>query len=174
MDILVAVIGALLLAQFIGGRVAFILAFVALVGRRALRRRRRVAAIEKLGLPPEDLQAVSEDLQSGNRDAAIQRIAAVQERHRAALHASGIDVSAMTPEIGPYTSIPLSRSFVFFGRGGGIRTPTSGFGVRTSQHQPVATNSNEHSETPRLARGLGIFLVTSLLLLASPCLSPQS
>ncbi len=99
MDILVAIIGALLLAQFIDGRVAFVLAFVALVGWLAFRRRRRVAEIRRLGLPPEDLKAVSEDLQSGNRDAAIQRIAAAQEQ-REALRASGIDTSALTADIG--------------------------------------------------------------------------
>lgn len=100
MDILVAIIGAFLLAQLIDGRVAFVLALVALVGRRALIHRRRVSKIQKLGLPPEDLKAVNEDLQSGNRDTAIERIAAVQARHRAVLRDRGLDVSAMTPEIG--------------------------------------------------------------------------
>lgn len=100
MDIVVAIVGAFLLAQFIDGRVAFALALIAVVGRRALLHRRRVAEVQKLGLPPEDLEAVSEALQSGNRDSALARIAAVQERQRAALHARGVDVSAMTPEIG--------------------------------------------------------------------------
>lgn len=100
MDIFVAIIGALLLAQFIDGRVAFFLGLVALVGWRVLRRRRKVAEIRRLGLPPEDLRAVSEDLQRGDRDAAIQRIADVQERQREALRAKGIDVSAITADIG--------------------------------------------------------------------------
>lgn len=100
MDIFVTVVAAIVLAQFIDGRVAFVLAVVAVVGRRVLLHRRKVAEIEKLGLPPKDLKAVSEDLQRGDRNSAIARIAAVQEQHRAELRAGGIDVSAKVLEIG--------------------------------------------------------------------------
>lgn len=100
MDIVVAVIAAVVLAQFIDGRVVFAFALVGVVGRRALLHRRRLTELRKLGLPPEDLKAVSGALQKGDRDAANTRIAAVQERYRAELRARGIDTSVMTPEVG--------------------------------------------------------------------------
>ena len=100
MDIIVATIAAILLAQFIDGRVALVLAVVAVVGRRVFLHRRRLAEIKKLGLAPDDLKAVTEHLQRGDRDAAIERIAAVQDRDRAELRSRGLDLSAITPEVG--------------------------------------------------------------------------
>jgi len=100
MDIIVAIISALILAQFIDGRLAFALALAALIGRRLLRHRRAMNEIHKLGLPPNEVEKVQEELRSGDRDAAVQRIANIQEVRRADLLAKGVDIQAMTPEIG--------------------------------------------------------------------------
>lgn len=56
--------------------------------------------MRRLGLSPDEVQIVQEGLRSGNRDAAIQRIAEIQEQQRAELLVAGVDVRAMTPEIG--------------------------------------------------------------------------
>ncbi|RKY09223.1 MAG: hypothetical protein DRP66_02715 [Planctomycetota bacterium] len=100
MDTFIAVIVAFILAQFIDGRVAFALSFVVLVGRRLLRHQRAIKDIQRLGLTPEVCKEVSKDLQDGNHDAAVQRIAEHQEKQLADLLAIGVDVRAMTPEIG--------------------------------------------------------------------------
>lgn len=100
MNIIVAVITALILAQFIDGRLAFALALAALIGRRLLRHRRAINEMRKLGLPPNEVEKVQEELRSGNRDAAVQRIANIQEQQRADLLAKGVDIQATTPEIG--------------------------------------------------------------------------
>ncbi|MGB7060733.1 MAG: hypothetical protein WBF13_00085 [Candidatus Zixiibacteriota bacterium] len=53
-----------------------------------------------LSVPPNELEKLEGELQKGNRDAALQRIANIQEKHRAELLAKGIDIRAITPEIG--------------------------------------------------------------------------
>lgn len=97
MDILIVIVVASFLSVFIDGRLAFALSVVVIVGVRLLLRHRRVTKeMQDLGLCKE----VFKDLQEGNRDAAVQRIAEHQEKQSADLLASGVDVRAMTPEIG--------------------------------------------------------------------------
>jgi hypothetical protein len=100
MDIIVAVIAALILAQFIDGRLAFALVLAAFIGRRLLRHRHAIKEMRSLNLPPTELERVQEELRSDNRDAVLQRITNIQEQQRADLLAKGIDVRAMTPEVG--------------------------------------------------------------------------
>ena len=100
MDIVVGVLAAFVLAQFIDGRVAFALAIVGVVGRRLWLRRRARAVIESTGLSREEFAQVQKDLGRGDRAAAEQRIAAAQERTKAVLHGASINVDAITPLIG--------------------------------------------------------------------------
>lgn len=100
MDIVVAIVAAFVLAQFIDGRVAFALAVVVVVGRRLWLRRKAQAAIDSMGLSREEFALVQKDLERGDQPAAEQRIAAAQARNKAALRAAGINVDAITPLIG--------------------------------------------------------------------------
>jgi len=63
-------------------------------------RARAEKEMRTLGLSPDEVEIVQEGLRSGNRDAAIQRLAEIQEQRRVDLLAAGVDVRAMTPEIG--------------------------------------------------------------------------
>ena len=100
MDIVVAIVAAFVLAQFIDGRVAFALAIVVVVGRRLWLRRKAQAVIDSTGLSREEFALVQRDLERGDQAAAQQRIAAAQARNKAVLRAAGIDVDAITPLIG--------------------------------------------------------------------------
>jgi hypothetical protein len=100
MDLLIAVILWLILTQFMDGRVAFVLIGVALVGRRWLRhqrategQRRTAEEMRQLGISPQEFGSLS-------REEAIERVTAAQEKHRETLAAQGVDVRALTPEIG--------------------------------------------------------------------------
>ena len=53
-----------------------------------------------VGLSQNEVESVQEELRSGNQESAIQRIAEIQEQKRADLLVEGVDIRAMTPEIG--------------------------------------------------------------------------
>ncbi len=96
MHIVIAVIVWLILAQFIDGRIAFVPVATALAGRVWLRHRRATRTAEEmqqLGIHPQEFATLS-------REEAVERVAAAQEEQREALAARGIDVLALTPEIG--------------------------------------------------------------------------
>lgn len=103
-NIVVAIVAALVLAQFIDGRLAVVLAFIALVGWRLLRRRLAVgeitAELRDMGFSSADIAELHQDLRSGNREQMVQKIAERQERQRADMAEAGIDVNAMKPEVG--------------------------------------------------------------------------
>jgi len=63
-------------------------------------RARAEKEMRTLGLSPDEVESVLEELRSGNQDAVLQRLAEIQEQQRAGLLAAGVDVRAMTPEIG--------------------------------------------------------------------------
>lgn len=57
--------------------------------------------IKDSGLTPEEISLVQEDLRKGNHEAAVQRIAAAQERQRKKFKATtGVDIKDIVPEIG--------------------------------------------------------------------------
>lgn len=100
MDIVLAVVLWLILAQFMDGRVAFGLVGIALVGRRWLRYRRATEVqrrtekeLRQLGISPQEFANL-------NKQEAVEHVAAAQEKHREAFAAQGIDVRAFVPEIG--------------------------------------------------------------------------
>jgi hypothetical protein len=99
-DIVVGVVAAFVLAQIIDGRVALAVAIVAVVGRRLWLRSKAHAVMRQMGLTREEFAQVRQDLGSGDHAAAEQRIAAAQERNKAALRVAGINVDAITPLIG--------------------------------------------------------------------------
>ena len=87
MDIVVAIIGALIL--------------LSIIAYRFWRGRRGRKAVEEFGLNPEEFALVQRDIQRGDQEAAQRRIAAAQERLRAEFQkATGIDVQNIVPEIG--------------------------------------------------------------------------
>ncbi|MCJ7498338.1 MAG: hypothetical protein MUO78_09450 [candidate division Zixibacteria bacterium] len=89
------------LAQFIDGRIAFGIGCLFVVAITYIRSRRARKAISDLGLTAEEGSLIQEDLQKGNHDAAVQRIAAAQERQRTKIKEStGVDVRDIIPEIG--------------------------------------------------------------------------
>ncbi len=80
--------------------IALILAFAVLIGRRLLRHRGALNEMRKLGLTPNQFEKIQEELQSGNREAALQRIANIQKQQRTDFLKEGFDIQAMTPIIG--------------------------------------------------------------------------
>ena len=100
LDIVIAIVAAVVLAQFIDGRVALALSVVVVVGRRLWLRRKAQAMIDSTGLSREEFALAQRDLERGDKAAVEQRIAAAQARKKSALHAAGIDVDAITPLIG--------------------------------------------------------------------------
>jgi hypothetical protein len=100
MDIVIAIISALVLAQFIDGRVAFVLVGLIFAGRQVFLHKQRLAEIERLGLGGEDAKTVSEHIKSGDQDAAIKHVEEMQERQRTALSSMGLDVKEVIPEVG--------------------------------------------------------------------------
>lgn len=74
--IIFGVIVFLVLAQFIDGRIAFAIGLVLVVVVRYVRHRRIISKIVKdIGLTPEEVSSVTEDLRQGDREAVVQRIA---------------------------------------------------------------------------------------------------
>lgn len=105
MDIVAAIIGALILAQLIDGRVAFAVGLLSVVAFRLERRRRVRRAARQFGLSPKEVALVLQDQQRGDHEAALRRIEAAQEGQRAKFReTTGVDVSATTPEIGVHVS----------------------------------------------------------------------
>lgn len=103
MNAVIAIVIAIILAQFMDGRIAFGLPIVFYVGWWLLahtRHKRQIKEMKGYGLSPEEQKRVIDDLNSGNREAALQLITEVQERQREELLEKGLDVSAMTLEIG--------------------------------------------------------------------------
>ncbi len=91
------------LAQFIDGRLAFLLGLAFVVVARAVQsgRAARKKYLDGLGLSDEESRLLQEDIRKGERDAAVQRIAAAQERQRAKLQeTTGIDFRDTPPMIG--------------------------------------------------------------------------
>lgn len=98
MHIVIAVIAWLILAQFIDGRLAFVLVAIVLTGRVLLRHRnreqRRVTDdLQRLGISPQELSELS-------REEAIERLTIAQEEYRESLAAQGMDLQAFVPEVG--------------------------------------------------------------------------
>ena len=103
LKIVVVFIGTLILAQLINGIAAFAIGLVVLVVWSLLdsRKQSREAYLQKeLGLNPKEAQDVIDQLGSGNRSAAVERIQSAQERQRASLLEQGIDPFAIIPLIG--------------------------------------------------------------------------
>jgi len=100
--------GFLILAQFINGVAAFAIGCAVLVvwsvrdSRKQIREseNRFEKLVSRVGLNPEEAQAIQDDLARGNRSAAVGRIQAAQDRQRATLLALGIDPFATMPMIG--------------------------------------------------------------------------
>jgi len=95
----------LILAQFIDGRVACAIGVAAVAGYLGTlfiwRRRRARTTAAQFGLRPDELTSFLGDLQRGDKDSALGRIASAQERHRSEFkEATGIDSHTITPMIG--------------------------------------------------------------------------
>jgi hypothetical protein len=105
-DLVVAVIATLVLAQFIDGRLAFVVGGVGFVAFRMWRRvRSSVRALwaeqaEEAGLTPELAKTIRDRLNRGGREASNQELAAVQEKQRAQLADAGFDSTGAIPLIG--------------------------------------------------------------------------
>jgi len=101
MDIVVAIIGSLILAQLIDGRVAFGIGFLVVLTFRLMRRQQFRKMAQQLGLSEEEMALLKNALQRGKQEEAMQYIAAAQQRKLAEFQAAtGIDVAAITPVIG--------------------------------------------------------------------------
>lgn len=99
--IIFGVIISFVLAQFIDGRIAFGIGFVFVVAVPYIRSRSARKAINDLGLTTEEGSLIQEDLQKGNHEAGVQRIATAQELKRKKFKEStGVDMSDITPDIG--------------------------------------------------------------------------
>jgi hypothetical protein len=91
------------LAQFMDGRVAFLIgiAFVIVVGVAQRRRQARRKAMDGLGLTDEEARQLQEYARKGDREATLQLITSAQARQRASFHAAtGVDLKGITPEVG--------------------------------------------------------------------------
>ena len=87
MRIVLVLIGTLILAQFINMIAAFAIGLAVLVVWVLLDSRKQIreAGILGLGLSSEEAQAIQNDLSSGNRSSAVQRLQEAQERKLASL-----------------------------------------------------------------------------------------
>jgi len=89
------------LAQFIDGRIAFVIGCAFVIAVPFIRSRRAKKVINNLGLTPEESSLIQKDLQKGDHEAVVQRIAAVQGRQQKKIkEATGVDVKNIVPEIG--------------------------------------------------------------------------
>lgn len=89
------------LAQFIDGRIAFVIGCVFVIAVPFIRTRHVRKAVNNLGLTTEEGLLIKEDLQKGDHESAVHRIASTQERQRKKFkEATGIDVKDIIPEIG--------------------------------------------------------------------------
>jgi len=104
MSILVGmVIGVvvLILAQFMDGRVACAIGVAAVAGYLIWFCRRARKSVEQLGLTPDELALLQGDLQRGDRNLGLGRIASAQERLRSEFKvATGIDSHTITAMVG--------------------------------------------------------------------------
>lgn len=65
------------------------------------KRRQALKALHALGLKPEEISLIQEDLRKGEQSVALRRIAMAQEQQRADFQsATGIDPSRIIPEVG--------------------------------------------------------------------------
>ena len=113
------------LAQFIDGRIAFVIGCVFVVAVPFIRARRTRKVINELGLTTEEGSLIQEDLRKGDHEAAVQQITIAQERQRNKIkEATGVDVKNIVPEIGREISWADIVNQVFrvleFDRGGTI------------------------------------------------------
>lgn len=89
------------LAQFIDGRIALVIACAFVVVVPFIRARRARQVIKGLGLTPEEGSLIQESLRKGDHEVAVQQIAAAQERQRTKFkEATGVDAKDIVPEIG--------------------------------------------------------------------------
>lgn len=89
------------LAQFIDGRVAFVIGCTFVVAVPFIRARRAKKAINNLDLTTEEGLSIQKDLQNGDHETAVQKIATAQERHKKKFKETmGVDVKDIIPEIG--------------------------------------------------------------------------
>lgn len=65
------------------------------------KRRQALKALHALGLKPEEISLIQEDLRKGDQSAALHRVATLQEQQRTNFQsATGIDPSEIIPEVG--------------------------------------------------------------------------
>lgn len=94
------------LAQFIDGRIAFVIGCAFAVAVLFIRARRAKKAISNLGLTMKEGSLIQEDLRKGDHKSAGQRIATAQERQRKKFkEATGVDVKDIVPEVGREISL---------------------------------------------------------------------
>lgn len=100
MDIIIAVISAVLIAQIIDGRLAIVVVGLVFVGRRIYLHKRRLAEFEKLGINPENLAEIAKSFNSDGRASALEKIENLQLKNREDHSPKGIDVGLIVPEVG--------------------------------------------------------------------------
>ncbi len=108
MGIITAIVAAIVLAQFIDGRVAFVLVGLVFVARHVYLHKQRVAEFEQRGITGKDIETVSQYLDSGDGLSAFKHIEGVEKRHRTDLIEKGVDTEETIPEVGreiPWTEI---------------------------------------------------------------------
>ncbi|MBA7490402.1 hypothetical protein ES702_00940 [subsurface metagenome] len=89
------------LAQFIDGRIAFLIVCFFVVAVPFIRARRARKAINNLGLTTEEGSLSQEDIRKDDHEAVVQRIATAQERQRKKFkEATGVDAKDIVAEIG--------------------------------------------------------------------------
>jgi hypothetical protein len=101
--IVVGVAVFFVLAQLMDGAIAFLICglFVIIAGVTLWRWRAKDEVKKGLGLTDDELRRVNEDMQRGDREAALQHIASAQERQSGEFKEStGVDVRDITPVIG--------------------------------------------------------------------------
>jgi hypothetical protein len=108
-DLVVAIVATLVLAQFIDGWLAFVLGGVGFVAFRMWRRVRssvkalraeQAEEIRQAGLTHEQAKAIRDRLDRGGREASNQELATVQDKQRAQLADAGFDSTGAIPLIG--------------------------------------------------------------------------
>jgi hypothetical protein len=125
--IVVAAVGAVILAQFIDARLALALGFVGFVAWQRWSNRRAIDYnAREFGLTADQTKAVSDASHLG-RDAAIAKMAEVQAQQKMQLKAAGVEVDAIVPEIGVHMRWDQIVGLVFrvreFDRAGSVITP---------------------------------------------------